>query len=110
MIPTFARHPFPTGHAEESIAVLQADAEELIEGLGKRSTRLGDALHTTLTLANGHCLLDPRAAAFPTWDAWVTAMQVSSAVYTATGSPGKPSGAASRTRTVRSLPPARSGT
>lgn len=89
MVSTITRHSFPTQHAEEGIAVLREDAEELIEGLEERTTRLGEALNTTLTLAKGHCLLDPRAAIFPTWDAWVTAMQVGSAVFTTVGSIGE---------------------
>ncbi|MFD3719329.1 hypothetical protein [Streptomyces sp. NPDC058674] len=83
LVSLITRHPFPTGHAEEGIAVRQEDAQELMEGLEEGSTRLGDALHSTLTLAKGRCLLDPRAAIFPTWDAWVNAMQVSSAVFAA---------------------------
>ncbi|MFE1171711.1 immunity 49 family protein [Streptomyces sp. NPDC058773] len=77
------RHPFPTGNAEEGLAVLQNSSEKLIDGLEARSTRLGDALGTTLPLAKAHCLMDPRAAIFPTWDAWVNAMQVGSAVFAA---------------------------
>ncbi|WP_405439302.1 hypothetical protein OG373_18645 [Streptomyces avidinii] len=61
MVSIITRHSFPTGRAEEGIAVLQEDADELIEGLEERVTRLGDALTTTLTLARGHCLLDPQA-------------------------------------------------
>ncbi|WP_405750864.1 immunity 49 family protein [Streptomyces sp. NBC_00012] len=34
-------------------------------------------------LAKGHCLLDPRGSIFPTWDAWVNAMQIGSAVFAA---------------------------
>ncbi|KOU64484.1 immunity 49 family protein [Streptomyces virginiae] len=86
MVSIITRHSFPTEHAEEGIAVLQEDADELIEGLEERPTRLGDALTTTLTLAKGRCLLDPRAAIFPTWDAWVRAMQVGAAVF-ATAAP-----------------------
>ncbi len=77
------RHPLPTEKAEEGIAVLQESAEELIDGLEEDSTELGDAQRTTLTLAKTRCLLDPRAAIFPTWDAWVNAMQVGSAVFAA---------------------------
>ncbi|MFD8154009.1 immunity 49 family protein [Streptomyces sp. NPDC059720] len=83
------RPPLPTGNAEEGLAVLQENAQELIEGLESDSTRLGDAFSTTLTLAQARCLMDPRAAIFPTWDAWVTAMQVGSAVFaTATANEG----------------------
>ncbi|MER6717231.1 immunity 49 family protein [Streptomyces sp. NPDC000877] len=63
--------------------MLQENARQLIAGLEERSTRLGDAQRVTLTLAQSRCLIDPRAAEFPSWDAWVTAMQVGSAVFAA---------------------------
>ncbi|MGW7364316.1 immunity 49 family protein [Streptomyces sp. NPDC054841] len=83
MVSIIPRHPFPTGNAEAGLAVLQENAKELIDGLEADSADLGDALGTTLTLAEAHCLMDPRASIFPTWDAWVNAMQVSSAVFAA---------------------------
>ncbi|MEV0370622.1 immunity 49 family protein [Streptomyces sp. NPDC050636] len=83
MTTNIPRHPFPTGNAEAGLAVLQNNAQELIDGLEARSTRLGDALGTMLTLAKAHCLMDPRASIFPTWDAWVNVMQVGSAVFAA---------------------------
>ncbi|MFI1501737.1 immunity 49 family protein [Streptomyces platensis] len=63
--------------------MLQSNAQELIDGLEAGTANLGDALGTTLTLAEAHCLMDPRAATFPTWDAWVNAMQVGSALFAA---------------------------
>ncbi|SOR79323.1 hypothetical protein SCNRRL3882_2785 [Streptomyces chartreusis NRRL 3882] len=78
-----SRPPLPTGNVEEGLAVLQENARQLIDGLEERSTRLGDAQRVTLTLAQSRCLIDPRAAEFPSWDAWVTAMQVGSAVFAA---------------------------
>lgn len=83
MVSNIPRHPVPTGNAEEGLAVLQDNAQRLIDGLEADSTDLGDALDDTLLLAKGRCLLDPRAALFPTWDAWVTAMQVGSATFAA---------------------------
>lgn len=83
MVLIIPRHPFPTGNAEEGLAVLQENAQELIDGLEAGSANLGDALGTTLTLAEAHCLMDPRAAIFPTWEAWVNAMQVGSALFAA---------------------------
>ncbi|SDG14115.1 Immunity protein 49 [Streptomyces griseoaurantiacus] len=77
------RHPFPTGNAEAGLAVLQENAQQLIDGLEEGFTNPGDALSTTLTLAEAHCLMDPRAAIFPTWDAWVNAMQIGSALFAA---------------------------
>ncbi|MFD6231079.1 hypothetical protein ACFWFZ_30075 [Streptomyces sp. NPDC060232] len=94
-------------HVGEDVAVLQEDAGELIEGLEERIIRLGEALNTTLTLAGAHCLLDPQAAIFSTWDAWAEAVEVGSAVSTAV-----PTEEAVQRRIAhrdRSTPPARSG-
>ncbi|WP_407549091.1 immunity 49 family protein [Streptomyces sp. Pv4-95] len=83
MVSIIPRPPLPTENAEEGLAVLQENSQELIDGLEERSTRLGDTQRITLTLAQSRCLLDPRASIFPTWDAWVNAMQVGSAVFAA---------------------------
>jgi hypothetical protein len=77
------RHLFPTGNAAEGLAVLHENASRRIEGLEGDSRRLGDLLRTTLTLAKSHCLLDSEAAQLPTWESWVNAMQVGSAVFAA---------------------------
>ncbi|WGP10220.1 immunity 49 family protein [Streptomyces sp. SH5] len=84
MTVTVSRHSFPTGNAAEGLAVLQNNAEALIEGLEADSTRLGEAFQLTLTLAKSHCLLDTEASLLPTWKAWVNAMQVGSATFATT--------------------------
>ncbi|MFE2966815.1 immunity 49 family protein [Streptomyces sp. NPDC059340] len=43
----------------------------------------GQALSTSLTLAQTRCAIDPLASKFETWEAWVTAMQVGSALFDA---------------------------
>ncbi|MFJ8109702.1 immunity 49 family protein [Streptomyces sp. NPDC096132] len=83
MVSIIPRSPYPTENAEEGLAVLQENAQELIDDLEADSTDLGDALSTSLILAESRLLLDPRASIFPTWDAWVNAMQVGSAVFAA---------------------------
>ncbi|MFD6968333.1 immunity 49 family protein [Streptomyces sp. NPDC059979] len=83
MVSIITRHSFPTEHAEAGLAVLQESAERWINGLEGDSSGLGEALDTTLMLAKARCLLDPRASIYPTWDAWVNAMQVGSAVFAA---------------------------
>lgn len=40
-----------------------------------------DALMMALTTAQWHCVSDPTASLFPTWEAWVTAMQVGTALF-----------------------------
>ncbi|MQS12815.1 immunity 49 family protein [Streptomyces kaniharaensis] len=83
MATTVSRHPFLTGKAEEGLAALQKNALRLIDGLEDGSTDLGDALRLTVTLATTHCLLDPEGSRLPTWESWVNAMQVGSAVFAA---------------------------
>ncbi|MFE2166702.1 immunity 49 family protein [Streptomyces sp. NPDC059447] len=77
------RHPFPAENAEAGLALLEGRAETWIGRLEGRPTALGSALSSTLLVAQARCLMDPRAAIYPTWDAWVTAMQVGSAVFAA---------------------------
>lgn len=77
------RHPFPVENAEVALASLKESAEGWISGLEADSTGLGEALDTTLMVAKVRCLTDPQGSIFPTWDAWVDAMQVGSAVFAA---------------------------
>ncbi|MDH6109219.1 hypothetical protein P3T36_007629 [Kitasatospora sp. MAP12-15] len=83
MVSIVSRHPFPMGNAAAGLAFLQEDAQELIDGLEADSTDLGDALSVTVTLATSRCLVDPLGSKLPTWESWVTAMQVGSAVFVA---------------------------
>ncbi|MFJ2898923.1 immunity 49 family protein [Streptomyces sp. NPDC087218] len=83
MVSIIPRHPFPTEHAEAGLAVLQESADRWIDGLEADSTGLGEAFGTCITLAKAHCLLNPRGSLFPTWNAWVNAMQLGSAVFAA---------------------------
>ncbi|WP_063735221.1 immunity 49 family protein [Streptomyces sp. RTd22] len=83
MVSIVSRHPFPTGNAAAGLAVLQENASRALDRLEAGSGHLGDTLRTHLTLAEGHCLLDPTGQKLPTWDAWVSAMQLGSAVFAA---------------------------
>lgn len=108
MVATIARHPLPTENAEEGIAGLRESAQELIDGLEADSTDLGDAL--SIILATSRCLVDPLASELPTWESWVNAMQVGSAVFAAatTTEDHVQCRIAGKDRTLRPL--ARSGT
>ncbi|MFJ3518619.1 MULTISPECIES: immunity 49 family protein [unclassified Streptomyces] len=83
MVAIIPRHPFPTENAEAGLALLEERAETWIGRLEGRPTALGSALSSTLLVAQARCIMDPRGAIYPTWDAWVTAMQVGSAVFAA---------------------------
>ncbi|WP_308307645.1 immunity 49 family protein [Streptomyces sp. ISL-10] len=43
---------------------------------------LGDAFASALELAHAHCAVDPDVDRLPAWDAWATAVQLGSALFT----------------------------
>ncbi|MFI6090457.1 immunity 49 family protein [Streptomyces sp. NPDC051218] len=49
---------------------------------GQNPAGPGDAFASALTLAHAHCALDPEASHVDTWDAWVVAVQLGSALFT----------------------------
>ncbi|MFB7596057.1 immunity 49 family protein [Streptomyces sp. NPDC056160] len=76
------RHEFhPDDDAAELITPIAKSANDVLVHLETSEDDRYDALPTTLTLAKWHCLTDPTASSFPTWEAWVTAMQVGSALF-----------------------------
>ncbi|MGK8558515.1 immunity 49 family protein [Nocardia gipuzkoensis] len=87
-VSSIPRHEYPTENAAEGSAVLEETVSWLLEDLGEPdNTRRAMALNTTLTLAKSRCLVDPEAAKFETWEAWVTAMQTGSALFAAATTP-----------------------
>ncbi|MFD0353052.1 immunity 49 family protein [Streptomyces sp. NPDC127110] len=74
------RHELPDGlggRAEE----LDKSTAENIEWLESSPAGFRLAFGTALLAALTHCGEDPRAASLPTWEAWVTATQVGSALF-----------------------------
>ncbi|MEU6891961.1 immunity 49 family protein [Streptomyces sp. NPDC046557] len=61
-------------------ALTQATAES-IRRLDQDPTGLGDAFGSALALAHAHCADDPDGAWIDTWDAWATAVQLGSALF-----------------------------
>ncbi|MCC9738649.1 immunity 49 family protein [Streptomyces sp. MNU89] len=80
---TVSRHTIPAAHAEAGVAALRRRAEERIDGLEGDPRGFNRAMSLAVTSAEAHCLLDPRAAKLETWEAWVAAMQVGSALFAA---------------------------
>ncbi|MGW7364314.1 immunity 49 family protein [Streptomyces sp. NPDC054841] len=102
MIP---RHNFRTDNAAEVMEPVVAAAQEAIEGIEVSEDDRYDALTFSLSAAKWHCLRDPVAGDLETWESWVLAMQVGSALFAAGTAPEGP--VASRVGTldeVRKLP------
>ncbi|MHB9854790.1 immunity 49 family protein [Streptomyces sp. Tue6028] len=106
MATSVSRHDFPA----ESVAVEGNVAR--IASLGRMLNRLEEsemsrsrALGSSLTVAKAYCLTDPHAGKFETWEAWVTAMQVGSALFdSATAAEGPVPCRIGSTGQVKNLP------
>ncbi|GAA2657737.1 immunity 49 family protein [Streptomyces vastus] len=83
MVTRIPRHDFRTDNAAEAMAPIIKSTEEVLDELETSEFDRFDALDYSLTTAKWYCLTDPTASEFPTWEAWVTAMQVGSALFTA---------------------------
>ncbi|MEV7020813.1 immunity 49 family protein [Kitasatospora sp. NPDC093558] len=77
------RHDFRRDNSAESLAPLVAAVEEAVKGLERSEDDRADALELALGLAKWRCLEDPRAGMLETWETWVLAMQVGSALFAA---------------------------
>ncbi|MGW0766903.1 immunity 49 family protein [Streptomyces sp. NPDC002676] len=55
---------------------------ESIASLADSPAGLGEAFASAVALAHTHCAADPNAAHVDTWDAWATAVQLGSALFT----------------------------
>ncbi|MFJ6743711.1 immunity 49 family protein [Streptomyces sp. NPDC091279] len=84
MVTRIARHNFRTDDVTDVIDVMAPIVKVVEETLGEIETSefdRFDALGYSLTAAKWSCLADPMAGEFPTWEAWVTAMQVGAALF-----------------------------
>ncbi|MGW2647863.1 immunity 49 family protein [Streptomyces sp. NPDC001393] len=77
------RHQFRTDNAAELTAPIAKNTEHVLAHLETSEDDRCDALSTTLTLAKWRCLTNPTAGEFPTWEAWVIAMQVGCGLFAA---------------------------
>ncbi|RCH68946.1 hypothetical protein DT019_09910 [Streptomyces sp. SDr-06] len=64
------------------VTELARTTAQLISGVTENPARLGEAFHSAVALAHAHCAADPGAAHIGTWDAWATAVQLGSALFT----------------------------
>jgi hypothetical protein len=77
------RHEFRTDNAAEAMAPIIDSTKEVLDEIEASADYRYDAQMLTLAVAKWRCLTDPVAGEFPTWEAWVTAMQVGSALFAA---------------------------
>lgn len=83
MVASIPRHDYPVVGMADGIAVLDETASWVLERLEQSDIARSQALNAMLTLAKSRCARDPQVTKFATWEAWVTAMQVGSALFAA---------------------------
>ncbi|MFH8339399.1 immunity 49 family protein [Streptomyces sp. AM6-12] len=107
MVITVPRHAIPSDEAASRAEMLDARASRRIDGLEQRPEDFNSAFGASLLAAQFHCAADPRAADLPTWEAWVSAMQVGSALFAAATAAGGTVSCriADKTRTLRATGP-----
>ncbi|WP_329562239.1 immunity 49 family protein [Kitasatospora sp. NBC_01266] len=81
MAVTVTRHDFPTANAVQGLETLGEDTREAIDDLEDSPRWFNNALSAALMTAQAHCAVDPVADKFATWEAYVSAMQVGSALF-----------------------------
>ncbi|MFG2647722.1 immunity 49 family protein [Streptomyces sp. NPDC048436] len=81
MVISIPRHDFPTDNAAEAMEPIVKSAEDALSDIETSEFDRFDALDLALTVAKWSCLTDPTVAESPTWEAWVTAMQVGSGLF-----------------------------
>ncbi|MCM1968748.1 hypothetical protein [Streptomyces sp. G1] len=77
------RHAFRTDNAGDAMAPIVETSQASLAEIETSEFERYDAQMLTLPVAKWHCLTDPFAGQFPTWEAWVTATQVGSALFAA---------------------------
>ncbi|MFF1497114.1 immunity 49 family protein [Streptomyces sp. NPDC058304] len=83
MVKIIARNEFATDNVTEAMAPVVENAEAALTGLATSEGDRYDALTLTLAAAKWHCLADPVADRFTTWESWILAMQTGSALFAA---------------------------
>ncbi|UFQ15317.1 MULTISPECIES: immunity 49 family protein [Streptomyces] len=76
-----SRHDFPVDNVAEAMEPIVKNAEDALSELETSEFDRFDALDLSLTVAKWSCLSDPAVREFPTWQAWVTAMQIGSGLF-----------------------------
>ncbi|MGW3335856.1 immunity 49 family protein [Streptomyces sp. NPDC001009] len=76
-----ARHHFPVADPAAAMAPVVKSAKDVLSCIETSDFDRYDALDHALTVARWCCAVDPEAALRETWDAWVTAMRVGTALF-----------------------------
>ncbi|MFI5528011.1 immunity 49 family protein [Kitasatospora sp. NPDC051853] len=80
-----ARHEVVATNAESVLGKMHRYLAMWLGTLGSQPLGAYQVMDTAVTIAEMHTLTDPKADRIETWDAFLTAMQASSALFTAAG-------------------------
>lgn len=85
-------HAFRMGNVAGIMAPVVAAAQEAVQGMETSEDDRYDALPFALSAAKWRCLQDPVVGDLETWESWILAMQVGSALFASGHRAGGPGG------------------
>lgn len=83
MVTTVSRPEYPVAAMSAVIGTMQESLDEAIDVIATSDTARAAALGTSLNIARIRCVLDPDAVILETWESWLLAMQIHTAVFAA---------------------------
>ncbi|WP_307814115.1 immunity 49 family protein [Streptomyces sp. N35] len=83
MVVRIPRHDFPVDATRADMESLRASVRRVLDRLASSDVARSRALSVTVHEAMSCCAYDPPAEELETWEAWITAMQVGSALFDA---------------------------
>ena len=83
MVTSIPRHDHSMADKASGIRSLDETATWLLEVIEESDIARAQVMESTLILAETRCAADAEATMFETWEAWVTAMQLGSALFAA---------------------------
>lgn len=83
MVTSVPRPEYPVAAMSAVISVMQESLDESLKTIETSDKARASALRTSLNIARIRCVPDPEAVMLETWESWLLAMQVHSAVFAA---------------------------
>ncbi|MEW2067464.1 immunity 49 family protein [Streptomyces sp. NPDC007346] len=83
MVTSVPRPEYPVAAMSAVVGVMEGSLNDSLKAIETSDKARASALRTSLNVARIRCILDPTAVKLETWESWLLAMQVHSAVFAA---------------------------
>lgn len=83
MVTSVPRVEYPVAAMSAAVDVMEGSLNGSLKAIETSDKARASTLRTSLNVARIRCILDPKAVKLETWESWLLAMQVHSAVFAA---------------------------